>query len=84
MPARSVYVCSACKTRIPFGTEAKSAPGRCPGCGRKLSIPMDLDESAWVKATCPSCSTEFRTLAGRFGGRHCACPKCGWEVDVPM
>ena len=34
-----VYVCPKCKTRIPFGTETKPPPGRCPGCGRRLWIP---------------------------------------------
>jgi DNA-directed RNA polymerase subunit RPC12/RpoP len=40
--ARSVYVCPRCKTRIPFGTETKAPPRRCPSCQRRLSIPRAL------------------------------------------
>jgi rubrerythrin len=36
---RSMYVCPQCKTRIPFGTQTKRPPSRCPSCQRRLGIP---------------------------------------------
>ena len=41
---RPLYVCPQCKTRIPFGTETKPPPTRCPGCQRRLSIPTTLSK----------------------------------------
>jgi DNA-directed RNA polymerase subunit RPC12/RpoP len=40
--AGSMYVCPQCKTRIPFGTETKPPPSRCPSCQRRLWIPTTL------------------------------------------
>ena len=39
---RTMYVCPKCKTRIPFGTETKPPPRKCPGCGRRLGIPTTM------------------------------------------
>jgi DNA-directed RNA polymerase subunit RPC12/RpoP len=40
----SMYVCPKCKTRIPFGTQTKPPPRKCPGCGRRLGIPTTMKE----------------------------------------
>src|SRR5262245_50982418 len=42
---RIVYVCPKCKTRIPFGTEKMPAQKECPGCGRRLGIPITFKKS---------------------------------------
>lgn len=79
---RSVYVCPWCKIRIPFGTTTKPPPTRCPGCGKPLGIPTELDPIPPIRATCPACSAVL-TLNGYYAGGPCFCPECGVKFTAP-
>jgi uncharacterized paraquat-inducible protein A len=83
MPAqRPVYVCPHCKTRIPFGTDAKPPARRCPGCQADLSIPSILEQLPWIEFVCPACSSRIQ-LHRWWAGRRGVCPRCGSVIDVP-
>jgi len=76
-----VYVCPACKTRIPFGTETKPPPDYCPGCRRLLYIPSVYDPPP-VELTCPKCVRKFQAEGGPPGQSRC-CSHCGTQVVLP-
>jgi len=79
---RHVYVCSHCKTRIPFGTLAEPPPECCPGCSKPLGIPTVWPAIPPIQATCPSCSADL-TLNGYYAGGPCLCPECGGRFTAP-
>jgi hypothetical protein len=85
-----VYICPHCKTQIPFGTETKHPPGRCPGCKARLYIPTTLQSFRMLppaNVSCPACGHCF--AVERFTSKNITslarrpCPVCGAAVKVP-